>query len=457
MRALLLSGYELGHPPLSLTWPLAFLRQAGHEAAGVDLAVQALPEPAAAEADLIAIAAPMHTALRLGVEAARRVRSLNPRAHICFYGLYAWLNADGLLDGVADSVIGGEIEGPLLELAGALARGGDPAAAAGVSTRGRRAAPALARQAFPLPDRSSLPGLDHYARYRHNGHTAPAGYLEASRGCRHTCRHCPITPVYNGRFFVVPAEVVLADAAQQVAAGARHLTFGDPDFMNGPGHSLRVARELHRRFPAVTWDATIKVEHILKHAALFPALADLGCTFVVSAIESISDRVLTNLHKGHTAADVDRALRIVDAAGLALHPTLVAFTPWTTADDYGALLEFVRSRGLIHHVPPVQWSIRLLIPPGSPLAHAPDAGEWLGELDPAAFSFRWAHPDPRMDELHAQVAVLAAESAEAGVSDEQTFEAIRELAYAALGQPVPSGAVGPQRPAPPRLTEDWFC
>ncbi len=264
-------------------------------------------------------------------------------------------------------------------------------------------------------------------------------------------------PVYGGRFFVVPAETVLADARQQVAAGAQHITFGDPDFLNGPGHALKVARALHAEFPRLTFDFTAKVEHILQHRALFAEFAPLGCTFVVSAIESVSDRVLAALNKGHTVADIDAALEILDRAGIAMQPTLVAFTPWTTLDDYLAQIEFIHERALIHHIPPVQLSIRLLVPPGSALLSAPDASEWPGELDAEAFTYRWTHPDARMDRLYEQVAARVREAEGCGEPPQQTFEAVRALAYQSAGQLPPPGRPARLRPAPPRLTEDWFC
>ena len=33
---------------------------------------------------------------------------------------------------------------------------------------------------------------------------------------------------------------MLADIARLVAIGARHITLGDPDFLNGVRHSLRI-------------------------------------------------------------------------------------------------------------------------------------------------------------------------------------------------------------------------
>lgn len=457
-RVLLLACYELGHQPLSLAWPLAFLRRAGFEATALDLAVDSLSDEPLVQAELIGIAAPMHTALRLGTQVARRVRAVNPHAYICFYGLYAQLNAQLLFDqALADSVIAGEAEEVLVTLVRALAEDADWTQLPGLSTAATASEPVLARLTFPLPERDSLPPLAQYAHYVHGDQSRLAGYVEASHGCLHTCRHCPIVPIYHGRFFVVPAPVVLADIEQQVRAGAEHITFGDPDFLNGPKHALAIARELHARWPHLTFDFTTKVEHILQHRALFAEFARLGGTFVVTAIESVSDRVLEHLQKNHTAADIDLALDILDAAGMAVRPTLVAFTPWTTLDDYLAQIDFIRARGLLGHIPPVQLSIRLLVPPGSPLVQAKDAAMWLGDLDAENFTYQWSHPDPRMDALHVRVMMRVAQADARGEPPEATFEAIRGMAYAAAGKPVPAWKAASSRSLPPRLTENWFC
>ena len=113
-------------------------------------------------------------------------------------------------------------------------------------------------------------------------------------------------PVYQGQFRVVQPEVVLADIAAQVAAGAEHITFGDPDFFNGPTHAMHIVDAMHAAHPRVTFDVTIKVEHLLQHRDLLPRLAASGCAFVTSAVESLDDRVLAFLDKGHTRAGLLR-------------------------------------------------------------------------------------------------------------------------------------------------------
>jgi radical SAM superfamily enzyme YgiQ (UPF0313 family) len=458
------SCYELGHQPLSLASPLAFLRRAGFAPAAVDTAVEPLPSEAVTRARLVAIAVPMHTALRLGEALARQVRALNPRAHICFYGHYAALNAAYLLRAVADSVIGGEYEPALLELARALVEGRD-GPIPGVSLCDWPAPSALARVPFVTPERGPLPPLERYARLQRGDELALAGYVEATRGCLHTCLHCPITPIYRGRFFAVPRAVVLEDIRQQVRAGARHITFGDPDFLNGPTHALRITRALHEEFPDVSFDATIKIEHILEHRALFPELRALGLAFVVSAIESLSDDVLAHLRKGHTRADVGEALDVLRAADVPLRPSLVAFTPWTTLEDYLDVLDFVAARGLVEQVDPVQYAIRLLVPPGSALLDEPESSSWLGELDEAAFTYRWQHPDPRMDQLYRHVSAVVEAGQRAGEPPAATFAAVRALALADAGRLTPLLAGTPphgertaSKPRPlPHLTESWFC
>jgi radical SAM superfamily enzyme YgiQ (UPF0313 family) len=456
---LLIACYELGRPPLSLASPLGMLARAGYRPASLDTAVELWDEERVRCARFVGIAVPMHTAMRLGVRVAGRVREINPSAHLCFYGLYASLNAAYLLECGADSVIGGEYERPLLELVSALESGAFSAAPVpGVSDSRRLSGPSLQRTDFALPMRETLPPLPRYARLQWRGEEVPAGYVEASRGCAHCCLHCPITPVYDGRFFAVPRDLVLADIDAQVSQGARHITFGDPDFLNGPTHALKLARELHARHPGITFDFTTKVEHILQHRALFPEFGALGCIFVVSAIESFSDQVLARLEKGHTAAEIETALGILEGAGIAMRPSLVAFTPWTTWEDYREMLDRVEALGLVEALDPVQYSIRLLVPPGSALLRREETREWLGELDPPNFAYRWAHPDPRMDALHRQVTRRVEEAARRGEGARETFASIRDLVEG-TGDRSRRTPIGPRVSARsvPRLTEAWFC
>jgi radical SAM superfamily enzyme YgiQ (UPF0313 family) len=481
VRVLLLSTYELGHQPLGLARPAADLLAAGHDVRCNDLAVECLNEEAIGWANLIGISVPMHTATRLGARLAERVRAINPSAHITYYGLYASLHADVLIGRLGDSAVGGEFEGPLVALANALDSAAGRAlteSVPGVRTLAHDGGVWLGRQAFRLPRRDLLPPLDTYAHVDLGTHQKAVGYVEASRGCAHRCLHCPITPVYGGRLRIVDRNVVLEDVEQLVRLGAEHITFGDPDFFNGIKHSLRLVEELHAAFPTVTYDATIKVEHVLQHRQHLATLARTGCLFVVSAVEAVHDDILAAFQKGHTAADIDTALTLMAEVGLPLRPTFVAFTPWISVEQYLELLKFVRSRGLVRHIDVVQYAIRLLIPRGSSLLGSPLLAPHLGAFDPETFSYRWQHPDPRMDRLQRDVASLVEASVKADEPPEQTLARIETLARVAAGLPLKSIEKArhrhPQPPLPhasegestaelplaafvPHLTEAWFC
>lgn len=457
---LLVSCYELGHQPFHLASLTARLEQAGYVPLCVDSTVETLSDEAIARARFVAISVPMHTALRLGEQIARRVRALNPAAHICLYGLYALLNADHLLRETIDSAIGGEYETPMLKLIAALATlaTNGQAPVPGVRTREIQSGPWIERTPFITPAREQLPPLERYARLQWGNELRIAGYTEATRGCKHTCLHCPITPIYNGRFFAIPVNLVLADIRAQVERGARHITFGDPDFWNGPTHAMRIARAMQSEFPGLTFDATIKVEHLLKHRHLLPEMKALGCVFIVSAVESLNDTVLTQLDKGHTASDAIEAFSLLEEAGIALRPSLLPFTPWETLESYIDLLNFFEAQHFIEHLDPVHLSIRLLIPPGSALLADGANQRWLGDLDAQNYTYRWYHPDPRMDELQEQIARLVEQGESCQADSIATFFQVKALAtrdqHYSTAQAVERYG---SRKVLPHLTESWFC
>ena len=456
---LLISCYELGHQPLSLASPLGYLKSAGYSATVLDAAVDKIPEAAVRQSRFIGLSVPMHTAMRVGMDITNHIRQLNKETFLCFYGLYASLNADYLLSHGANAVIGGEYEHPLLDLICALDTGSS-LPVPGVHTRQQASPPHLARSSFVKPDRSQLPALKHYAHLDRGHQTLLAGYTEATRGCLHTCLHCPITPIYHGRFFVIPRDIVLADIDQQVAMGAHHITFGDPDFLNGPTHSLHILRALHKSYPDLTFDFTTKVEHILEHPTFFPEAKTMGALFVVSAVESTSDRVLARLKKGHTRTDIDRSLDILHEADLPMRPSLVAFSPWTMLDDYLDMLLFIETHDLIDHIDPIQYAIRLLVPPGSSLLEHEETLTWLGPLNETAFTYQWHHPDSRMDRLHQDISELVEKAETIKEDPVVTFYRIKRMTMditEAPSLPSPTFVSSSKRRHIPKLTEAWFC
>lgn len=450
MKVVLINPYELGRQPFGLAEPAAWLKRAGCEVQCLDLSLQILEPEVLAGADLVAIYVAMHTATRIAVAALPRIKQLAPGAHLCVYGLYAPMNEEMLRSLGVETVLGGEVEPALVSLVQRLKNSNEKVQTEPVVS--------LAKIDFIKPDRSGLPALTRYAHLLiGESETRVVGFAEGSRGCKHLCRHCPVVPVYQGKFRILPVDVVMQDIRQQVALGAQHISFGDPDFLNGPAHAQKLIRALHVEFPQVTYDATIKIQHLLAHADLLPLLKQTGCLFITAAVEAVDDQILEHLDKNHTNADFGRAVHLVRSAGIALAPTFVPFSPWTTLEGYIALLARLVELELIESVPPIQLAIRLLVPQGSELLKLPGFMEILDAFDPALLGYPWRHADARVDTLHQEIQAWVMEAESKALPRQDIFLHIWNLAHRAAGleaPPLPQGRV--QNPGP-RLSEPWYC
>jgi radical SAM superfamily enzyme YgiQ (UPF0313 family) len=456
MKILLLSTYELGRQPFGIASPAAWLRERGHEVVCSDLSREILSEQAARDASLIGLYVPMHTATRLALELLPTLRRLNSTAHLCAFGLYAATSREIFHANGITGLFSGEYEQALVDLADELS---DPTPASLVQATAASDI-SLARLRFKVPDRSGLPPLKSYAHLiLPSGEHRTVGYTESSRGCKHHCRHCPVVPIYNGAFRLVDPEVVLADVRQQVSAGAQHITFGDPDFFNAVRHAVPIIESLHREFPQLTYDATIKVEHLRKHADLLPLLRETGCLFVVSAVESLDDAVLARLKKNHTREEFFQVVELFLRERLALQPTFVSFTPWTTLDSYLDLLAQLKRLDLVESLAPVQLTIRLLIPAGSRLLELPEVRQIVGDFDAQSLVYPWSNPDPRVDKLAADLQAIVTGSEKSKLSRPETFSRIWRAANLAADRRIELNAMPliAGRATVPYLNEPWYC
>jgi len=454
VNIVLISTYELGRQPFGLASPASWLRKRGHRVVCLDLTRQSLDEYAIRAAKLIALYLPMHTATRLAAQLIPGLRERNPRAHLCCYGLYAPMNAEYLRSLGVSTILGGEFEGALVQLTVRLA-------APEHEMSGLQPEPMVSmdRLSFEVPDRTGMPSLEKYAHLVIPGAGSRiVGSTEASRGCKHLCRHCPIVPVYKGVFRIVGRDVVLEDIRRQVAAGAQHISFGDPDFFNGIRHAMELVEAFHREFPHITYDLTIKIEHLRKYEAHLPKLKETGCLFVISAVESLDDAFLRILDKGHTREDFLHVVRTFRALGMTLHPTFVPFSPWTTMDAYLDLLQVLQAEALMENVAPIQLGIRLLIPEGSRLLELEEVQRIIGTFDAQSLVYPWEHADPRLDRLSETVQALAAEGDRRKESRSAVFQRIWKAAHDVAGLETPIiQRSQPLGAAVPFLSEPWYC
>ena len=446
----LISPYELGRQPFGLAQPARWLVDAGFRVRCCDLSIERLPADALADAGMVAIYLPMHTATRIAFEILPRIRALAPRAVLCAYGLYAPVNARGLRRFGVDTVIGGECEPHLLALAERM-RAGDPDPALGVVND-------TAKIVFRTPLRDGLPSLDRYA-----GLLMPDGTLPPARVRRGVARlqapvpalprSCPYTKDGSASLRWTwswrtsrsrwPWEPATSRSATRTSSTDRPMRCA----WRGP--CTRRSPQSPTTRPSRSSTSSATPGHI-------ETLAETGCLFLISAVESIDDAILERLAKGHTAQDFERAVAIARAAGLHLTPTFVPFTPWTTIEGYRALLERLVTLRLVESVPAVQLSIRLLVPSGSHLFEIDGFTDLVDAFDDAMLGYPWRHPDPAVDALQAQVQALAEAAADRGDSRRTTFEAIWISVHEALGRR-PARLSDDVGEAVPMHSEPWYC
>ncbi len=434
---------------MHLASPLAALTEAGHDVRTIDISVQPWEPSLVDWAYAVAFSVPMHTAMRLAMKGAEAVRRRCPDMPVCFYGLYAHVSRETTVGALTDAVIAGEYEAGLVEWIDGLAAG-VPATPLEVDLR---------RHRTRLPVRDGLPLLKEYAHLALDGEERIVGYVEASRGCVHRCRHCPVPVVYDGRTRKVPVDIVLADIAQLVDRGARHVTFGDPDFLNRWAHSMKIIELVHQRFPQLTFDVTTKVSHLLRYASLVPLLAEQGCLFVVSAYECVNDDILRYIDKGHTAAQAEEATRLLRSNGIEPRPSWLPFMPWTTVDDVADILDFVVRHDLIGNVDPVQYTIKLLIPEGSLMLGVPEIEPYIGPYDAENLTYTWRAADERTVPLQQRLATLVEDEQRDAKSVTEIFCDIRDVVLEAAGRPTRDreSILAGSTEGRPRLTEPWFC
>jgi radical SAM superfamily enzyme YgiQ (UPF0313 family) len=450
MNVILINPYELGRQPFGLAEAAAWLEREGCTVQCLDLSIEALDPARLADAGLIALYVPMHTATRIAVEAIPKIRASAPGASLCVFGLYAPMNADLFESLGVSTILGGEFEPGLAALARRLQTG--------TGKRQTEASTCLDKIEFLPPDRDKLPPLERYAQLvMPDGSGKTVGFGETTRGCKYLCRHCPVAPVYRGVFRVIPEAIALDDIRGQIARGAEHISFGDPDFFNGPGHALRIVRALHREFPHITYDATIKIEHIVRYPDEIRELKATGCLFIVSAVESVDDGILEHLDKGHTREDFVAALVFLRETGIALSPTFVAFTPWTTLDGYIALLQNILDLRLVESVAPVQLSIRLLIPQGSLILELDGLGDIIDGFDQATLGYRWTNPDPRVDDLQQEIQARVMQAERDGLDRGEIFRDIWQRAHRQANRAAPELSRLHAGEPIPRLSENWYC
>jgi anaerobic magnesium-protoporphyrin IX monomethyl ester cyclase len=284
----------------------------------------------------------------------RRLRRAGLRSHITLGGPCATSIPRRLLEEVpdVDSVVVGEGEASVVELAQHLVRGEGRPPITGVWLRedGRVVAgeprPMLANLAeLPEPALDDLAGRGENSPLRHGNGCVP---VTASRGCYGRCTFCSVERFYRsspGRPWRGRAgDAVARDAAAMLrVSGFSKITFVDENFM-GPGrlgrrHALEIGEAVKGLGVPLRFNFGCRANDVDRD--VFAALKDAGLAAVTIGVESMHGETLELFNKANTPAVNVRALAVLEDLGLPVEITFIFFHPLSTLDEIRDNLAFV--------------------------------------------------------------------------------------------------------------------
>ena len=175
-------------------------------------------------------------------------------------------------------------------------------------------------------------------------------YLRISEGCDHKCSFCTI-PAIKGRFRSKPQQLILAEAAELVRAGAVELNIIAQDSTSW-GRDLRMKNGLAKLAGELEKVADLKWVRLMY---LYPRGIDEKLIEAIAVskkivhyfdvpIQHINDKILKDMHrpdsKEHICSLVDKLrLRLADVV---LRTTIIVGFPGESERQFDELLEFVK-------------------------------------------------------------------------------------------------------------------
>ena len=305
-----------------------------------------------------------------------------------------------------------------------------------------------------IPDRSPFPEISNYTHLVKGKNKLFTGSVETTYGCKHSCTHCPVPMQFNGRFKTFSEEKILIDISNQIESGAQHISFDDADFFNGPKYSLKILEKLTKKFPSITYDATIKVEHIIKYQDYFKELTNLNMLFITSAFETTNNRVLKILEKNHTYKDLEQSISISKQYNIDIRPTWMPFTPWTNLVDLINIVTLIEHYELRETVDPIQLTIKLLVPKGSLMLKRPEFKQYIGEYDQDSFTYLWNYENSKVGNLQALLFSYVAENY--GIDEKEQYLELIDIIQSFTNTDIIYNKMYKYHEVP-KLSETWFC
>lgn len=270
------------------------------------------------------------------------VKRISPRSTVVIGGVHASLMPEQCAK-YADVVIGGDGEGPLLD----LCQGKEP----------RERFIPLDELPFPDYDKVNLKTYRGYAlkrfdRRKMNGidiRRNPTMLVQASRGCNGHCRFC--SSFYIQGKYRVKNPVRLADEIELLyAKGMVNFYFADDAFYLDKTLGIRFCQEIDSRRLHIAFHIQTRADAIDDEYAYW--LKRAGCYRVQVGLETGSEILLKTMHKSESLDSIYQGIRVCQNHGLHTQVGFIVGNEWETdetIEETRRLLKKLNPRSCLRH------------------------------------------------------------------------------------------------------------
>lgn len=177
----------------------------------------------------------------------------------------------------------------------------------------------------------------------------PYAYLKISEGCDRRCSYCAI-PFIRGAHHSVPMDELVAEAKFLASTGVKELILiaQDTTYYGLDIYKRRALGELLQRLSEIDGIKWIRIhysypadfpEDVLEQMANNPKV----CRYMDIPLQHISDKILSNMHRGVSGAWTRELISKMrkKVPGLALRTTMIVGHPGETREEFKELMSFV--------------------------------------------------------------------------------------------------------------------
>ncbi|MFF1834442.1 B12-binding domain-containing radical SAM protein [Streptomyces sp. NPDC058231] len=287
--------------------------------------------------DLVGVAIPYTTSVRVSREVSREARRLWPDVPIVLGGHHPTVSAEWLDGFAADWVVAGEGGASLNRLAADLEAGRTPQAGQGLAPydartgleRNRRPRPAALND-LPMPDRSLL--SHHRQDYFHSIYR-PVSLIRFTAGCPYTCKFCSLWRMTDRRYLVKDIDRVLAEIAD---IDGDNLYVVDDEAFIQPARMLELADAIDKAGFRKRFHMYIRTDTALRRPDVIARWAEIGLDSVLVGAESMTDDELSGYRKGTDADQTRRALELFHTNQVKVRANFIVQPNWV-AEDFARL------------------------------------------------------------------------------------------------------------------------